>query len=144
MDDRRTWVSIPGRAKRFVLVSSPLRLDRLWSPTSLISSGYMDLFSTGWSSEGLKLTTHVCLVPRLWKGECVPSRIFWLIPLKTSSFPPLLETNLLILDFTIFCISGCYLLAHASSLRRASLIKRGTAFLFHQSARWLDIDSHES
>jgi hypothetical protein len=53
--------SLPSRSRFF---SSPLRLDRLWGPPSLRSSMYRSRFPRGYSSRGMKLTTHLYLVPR--------------------------------------------------------------------------------
>jgi hypothetical protein len=45
------------------IFTSPCRPDRLWSPPSLLYSGYRVLFPRGSSGRVLKLTTHQ-LVPR--------------------------------------------------------------------------------
>jgi len=44
--------------------SSPPHSDRLWSPYSLLSRGYRRFFLQGLSGRGVKLTTHLHLVPR--------------------------------------------------------------------------------
>jgi hypothetical protein len=44
--------------------SSPQCPDRLWGPPSLLSDGYRGLCPLGWGGRGLKLTTHLHLVPR--------------------------------------------------------------------------------
>jgi hypothetical protein len=54
--------SIPGRGKIFY--STPQRTDRLWIPPSLLADGYTLLFPRGYSGWGLKLSTHLYLVPR--------------------------------------------------------------------------------
>jgi hypothetical protein len=54
--------SSPGRDWEFF--SSPLRPERLWGPPSLLSNGHQGLFPWGQSGGGVKLTTHLHLVPR--------------------------------------------------------------------------------
>jgi hypothetical protein len=53
--------SNPGSAR---FLSSPQRPDRFWGSPSLLSNGYRGLFSRGYSGRGVKLTTHLHLVPR--------------------------------------------------------------------------------
>jgi hypothetical protein len=53
--------SIPGMAGFF----SSQRPARLWCPPSLHSSGYRGLFRQGLNGWGVKLTTHLQLMPRL-------------------------------------------------------------------------------
>jgi hypothetical protein len=70
-----TWVSIVTRLragrlgfdsrKGLEFFSSPPLSDRLWGPPSFLSSGYQRLFRRGYSGRGVKLTTHLHLVPRL-------------------------------------------------------------------------------
>jgi hypothetical protein len=43
---------------------APRRPDRLWGQCSLLSNGYWGPFPQGWSDRGVKLTTHLHLVPR--------------------------------------------------------------------------------
>jgi hypothetical protein len=50
------------------IISSPRCPDRLWGPPNLVSNGYQRLIPRGWSGGGLKLTTHLKLVPR--SGKC--------------------------------------------------------------------------
>jgi hypothetical protein len=54
--------SIPGRDKRFF--STLQRPDRLWGPPSLVSYGYRRLLPRGYSSRGVKRTTHLHQMPR--------------------------------------------------------------------------------
>jgi hypothetical protein len=58
--------SIPGSA-RFLF--SPQRPDQLWGQPSLLSNGYRRLFPRVWSGRGVKLATHLHLVPRSRKLE---------------------------------------------------------------------------
>jgi hypothetical protein len=44
--------------------SSPPRPERFWCPPSLLSNGYQGLLPWGWRDRGVKLTTHLHLVPR--------------------------------------------------------------------------------
>jgi hypothetical protein len=53
------WVLVGSR-----IFSSPRCPGRLWAPPSLLSSGYQELFSWGLNGRGVKLTTHLQLVPR--------------------------------------------------------------------------------
>jgi hypothetical protein len=53
--------SSPGRVKSSF---SPRRRDRLWCPPSLLTNGYGGLFPRGLSGRGVKMTSHLQLVPR--------------------------------------------------------------------------------
>jgi hypothetical protein len=53
---------IPGRGKRFFF--TPQCSYRFWGPPNLLSDGYQGLFPRGYSGQGVKLTTHLSLVPR--------------------------------------------------------------------------------
>jgi hypothetical protein len=59
LDDRRVEVGVPVGSRIF---SSPRRPHRFWGPASLLSNGYRGLFP-----RGMKLTTHLQLVPRARK-----------------------------------------------------------------------------
>jgi hypothetical protein len=54
--------SIPVMCKRFI--SSPKHSDLLWGPTIILFSEYRGQFPLGKSGRGVKLTTHLPLVPR--------------------------------------------------------------------------------
>jgi hypothetical protein len=61
LDDRGTKIRVPVGSRIFTF---PYRPDRLWGPPSLLSNGYpMDL-SQEKRGKGVKLTTHLQLVPR--------------------------------------------------------------------------------
>jgi hypothetical protein len=54
------------------IFSSPLRPERLWGPPSLLSNRYQVLFPWGQSGRGVKLTTHLHLVPRSKMRRAIP------------------------------------------------------------------------
>jgi hypothetical protein len=62
-----TGVRVPVGSR---ILSSPLRPNRLWGPPNLLSNGYRRLFPRGLSGRGVKLTTHLQLVPR--SRKCGP------------------------------------------------------------------------
>jgi hypothetical protein len=64
LDDRgvEVWVAMVSR-----IFTSPCRSDKLWGPPNLLSSGYKGAPSPGVKRPGVKLTTHLQLVPRSGK-----------------------------------------------------------------------------
>jgi hypothetical protein len=61
LDDRGIGIQVPAESRIF---SSPRRPDRLWDPPNLLSNGYLQLFPRGLSGRGVKLITHLQLVPK--------------------------------------------------------------------------------
>jgi hypothetical protein len=61
MDDRGVGVRVPVGSRIF---SSPNCPDRLCGPPNLLSNACPGLFPRGESGRGVKLTTHLQLVPR--------------------------------------------------------------------------------
>jgi hypothetical protein len=61
LDDGGVGARVPVEARIF---SSPRRPDRLRGPSSVISTGYGGSFPRGLSGSGVKLTTHLQLMPR--------------------------------------------------------------------------------
>ena len=51
--------------------------DRPWSPPSLIFDWCGGQFPWGWSGRGVKLASHLHLVPRLRMRGCIPSFSMW-------------------------------------------------------------------
>jgi hypothetical protein len=45
------------------IFTSPCRTKKLWGLPSLLSNGYQRLFPRGYGGQGVKLTTHLQLVP---------------------------------------------------------------------------------
>jgi hypothetical protein len=64
------WWFNSGRIWEFF--SSPLHPDKLWGPPSLLSNGYHGFFPCGKSGLGMKLTTHLHLVPRSRMHGAIP------------------------------------------------------------------------
>jgi hypothetical protein len=66
-------------SRRWEFFSSPPRPDRLWGPLSLLSNGYQGPFRWRRSGRGVKLATHLLLVPRsknAWSHISTPQYTF--------------------------------------------------------------------
>jgi hypothetical protein len=61
LDNRETGVRVPAGSRIF---SSPSRPNRLLGPINLLSSAYCELFVRRQNGRGVKLTSHLQLVPR--------------------------------------------------------------------------------
>jgi hypothetical protein len=61
LDGRGIGVRVPVGSRIF---SSPHRPERLCGPPNLLSNGYQGFFPLGLSARGVKLPTHLQLVPR--------------------------------------------------------------------------------
>jgi hypothetical protein len=86
LDGRGGRVRAPVGSRIF---SFPQLPDWLWDPPSLLCllyNGYWGLFLRGYSGRGVKLTTHLQIVPRSRKyGPIHPLPQFSLVSLVTSS-----------------------------------------------------------
>jgi hypothetical protein len=61
LDNR--WVGVQVLVRKRIF-TSPYCPDRLWGTPTLLSNGYQGLFLWEYSGRGIKLTTHLQLVPR--------------------------------------------------------------------------------
>jgi hypothetical protein len=61
LDDRGVGVRVPVGSRIF---SSPRHTERLWGPPNLLFNGYRGFFPRVLRGRGVKLTTHLQLVPR--------------------------------------------------------------------------------
>jgi hypothetical protein len=96
LDDRGVGVQVSVGSRIFSSLNRP---DRLWGPPNFLSNGYRWLILRGkaWSGRGVKLTTHLQLVPRSRKCGSIhplPIRLHgvvlnWLSTGTTSPLPQL-------------------------------------------------------
>jgi hypothetical protein len=68
LEDQGVGVRDPVGVRIFTSPSGP---DRLWGPLHLLSNGYLGLFPRGLSVRGVKLTTHLQLVPMSRKSGSI-------------------------------------------------------------------------
>jgi hypothetical protein len=70
LEDEGVGVRVPVEARIF---SSPCLPARFWGPILLVSNRYRELLPRGKSRRGVKLTTHLQLVPRsIQRGSIYP------------------------------------------------------------------------
>jgi hypothetical protein len=77
LDNWGIVIQVPVGSRIFF---SPRRPDRLWGSPTLLSNGYRLLFLRGQSGWGVKLTTHLQLVPRSRKCGSIhpfPHTLSW-------------------------------------------------------------------
>jgi len=77
-----------SRGKRFF--SSPKCPDWLWGPPSLLFNGHGGLFPQELSRWDMRLTTHICLFPRIRSGAILPHPIYVFIVCVGNTLLPLL------------------------------------------------------
>jgi hypothetical protein len=73
---------------------------RFCGPPRLLFSEYLGIFSLGWSSRGLKLTTHLHLVRRSGMSGPAP-----LVP-RTPSWQPHRQLHLRMFDMNAICVQS--------------------------------------
>jgi hypothetical protein len=61
---RPGWQGVSSPCRGWEFFYLPPHPDRLWGPPSLLSNGYQGLFPWAWSCRGVKVTTHLHLVPK--------------------------------------------------------------------------------
>jgi hypothetical protein len=116
LDDRG---SSPGKGQEFF--SSPPRPDRLWRPTSLLSSGYQEELSLGIKQPGL--TTHLHLVPRSrMRGAILSLPQYAFMPWCSVKAQGQLYLYLYYFDFAVFFFFFFFVLWFYSKSSPANLI----------------------
>lgn len=73
--------SIPDRGRTFIYISSPLRLDRFWVPSTLLSSGYLGSSVTLMAERPGREPDHLlpsCAeVENTWNMSPLPQTSLW-------------------------------------------------------------------